>query len=53
MLQLAFGEGLEEARALMELAVLQNEIPAGELELVNKPIPMQLTNSERTQDNKE
>ena len=49
MLQLAVDEGLE-ARAPMELATLQNEIAAGELEL-SEPVPVQLTDSEKTQNN--
>jgi hypothetical protein len=37
-----------DARAPMELAILQNEIAQGELE-INEPIPIQLTDSEKTQ----
>ncbi len=37
-----------DPRAPMELALLQNEIANGDLEL-NEPIPIQLTDSEKTQ----
>ena len=50
MLQLAAGEELE-ARAPMELAILQNEIAVGELKLTSEPVPVQLTDSEKTQNN--
>jgi hypothetical protein len=39
-----------DPNAPMELAVLQNEIVYGNLEL-NKPVPIQLTDSEKTQNN--
>ncbi len=47
MLQAAVVAALDP-RAPMELAILQNEIADGELEL-NEPIPIQLTDSEMTQ----
>jgi hypothetical protein len=37
-----------DARAPMDLAILQNEIAQGELELTD-PVPIHLTNSEKTQ----
>ena len=49
MLQLVVDEGLE-ARAPMELAILQNEIAAGELEL-SEQVLVQLTDSKKTQNN--
>jgi hypothetical protein len=39
-----------DPNASMELAVLQNGIAYGDLE-VNEPVPIQLTDSEKTQDN--
>ena len=46
MLHLAVDKGLE-ARAPMELATLQHEITAGELDL-SESVPVQLTDSEKT-----
>jgi hypothetical protein len=47
MLQAAVVAALDP-RAPMELVILQNEIAKGELEL-NEPTPIQLTDSEMTQ----
>lgn len=47
ILQAAVTAGID-ARAPMELAILQNEIAQGDLEL-NEPVPIQLTDSEKTQ----
>jgi hypothetical protein len=47
MLQAAVVAALDP-RAPMELATLQNEIANGDLEL-NEPVPIQLTDSEKTQ----
>ena len=50
LLQLAVDEGLEARAPMMELAILQNEIAAGELEL-SEQVPVQLTDSKKTQNN--